>query len=172
MLSRLTTLFILCLAIFLIQGCADCNQERERWLNPKYKVLFELEQQAQLTQEDVLARIGSPDAVLSLAEFLNSMPKHYDMEVIVRELAAGDVNGKCIQNNLSANKPNIEFRENCRLWLYDESLHFKEPYKPGPFTMCAYVGFSCFCFYVEDKTIVGGTALHNWHSNVESVRDN
>jgi len=47
----------------------------------------------------------------------------------------------------------------CSLWLYDESQHFKKPMVWG---WNYRVGFTCYCFFVEQGQVVGTTGLIYW----------
>jgi hypothetical protein len=47
----------------------------------------------------------------------------------------------------------------CSFWLYDESEHFRKPIVWG---WGVHVGFSCYCFFVEQGRVVGVSCMTHW----------
>lgn len=152
------------MSILFIQGCACTNSARDEWQNPKYQTLFSLSDN-KMTAENLILSCGEPDYIISPEDFIKRANCEDKLcEYIIKELVEGYLRTK-YQDNKSKSIEYCKayrFDEKCVLLLYDESLHFDKPYKPGLFTMCANVGFTCFGFFIEEGYVVGGTTFHQW----------
>ena len=158
-----------------ISGCY-CQYEKryKEWLEPKHDLLFKLDD-ILITKEQCIHSIGNPDYIISPDEFISRLDfDDHIQETIIPRLVKGYLRAKgdkVNQNRLYSFYEDYEFHTNCSLWLYDESKHYKKAVKPPMFTMCAYSGFSCFCYYVEDNNVIGGTVFHFWKplNDIESI---
>lgn len=152
--------------MLLAQGCNCEEEKREFWLKPKYQIYFESPHvKKPVPLYHVKAQCGIPDYILSPVEFKSRMRCDGTLcDDNIRNFVEPYLRAKDIEvGHTPINYGNYRFNENCKLWLYDESLHFEKPYEPGLFTMCAYTGFTCFCFYIENESVIAVATIHHWN---------
>lgn len=123
-----------------------------------------------LVTEQLITLIGEPDYKMTPAEFEGRIPKDKPSienlsyrEWHMREL--WESYGRCKEDRRGDSKmitgdgwrDSQEFNE-CLLWVYDESLHFKKPLHSGDWLyslFCCEPAFWVHIFFVEDSQIVG-----------------
>lgn len=154
-----------------IQGCFNCQYtKRQQWLDPKFRMEIKIESsidEGMLVNESMLLKeLGPPDHIISPREFKERLSVDAELsKIIIKRMVSKYLEATSNKNQSHKSYgfyQDYEFDKNCMLWLYDESMHFKKPVKPPIFTMCADIGFSCYCFYIEGNNVIGGTVFQFW----------
>ena len=166
--SLLLTTFITTL---FVQGCVSSRYiEREEWSKPKFQMGLKIRSlkdgEPKINRKQLAEEVGYPDIVISPEEFKSRLSvddklhKKFIKRLVQIYLKAKDIEfDHFAEDDFYAN---YEFDKNCVLWLYDESLHYNKPAHPPKFSMGAYIGFTCYCFYVEGNDVIGESCFDFW----------
>ncbi len=162
---------IILFALFCLYGCCRIPPEQEEWHRRRLKangiVQRSLDKRAALTSEQLIAIVGEPDLIVDFDELqaILSDDSNYRNRVMSDicyfYCRVEKYHDEC--NYLRKDEKWTDYKEvqNCDLWLYDESQHFRKP-PDSCCPFCAKVGFTCIIFFVEDSQVIGSSLVEPW----------
>lgn len=158
----MTRILLLLLTLGFQYGCVSRSSEHSSWHSSQSTALGLSGQD--LTEVQLQSLVGSPDYLLSPSDFYARLGGDVGSRN-TRMFGIWEAYGRAREEG----RQGMQWNESTTfldtaLWLYDESIHFRQPPHSGLINdlCCGRAGFACYVYIVSNGKVLGSAELSHW----------